>query len=175
MKIIQNVVFTISRYAAYLAAAICIYMLVHILLEIVVRSFLGTSTYCMDEFVGYAVGTMAFLALGYSLETGALIRVNLLLKHLDGWIRRGVELFCCVTTLLGMAVPMYYFFVSARRFYIRGTTSATWADVPTWIPEACFLVGMVLFWIQLLAYTLRVVTGQIDLRTERAVQLGADS
>ena len=175
MQKFQTIVFTASRYGAYLAAAICVYMLCHILLEIVVRSFFGTSTFCMDEFVGYSVGTMAFLSLGYSLETGALIRVNLLLKRIKGKPRRAVELFCAVMTLAAISVPITYFFISVKRFYIRGTTSATWADVPTWIPEAFFLVGMCLFWVQLLAYTLRIITGDIDLESDRAVNLDADS
>jgi TRAP-type C4-dicarboxylate transport system permease small subunit len=150
-------------------------MLGHILLEIVVRSFFDTSTYSMDEFVGYAVGTMAFLAMGYSLETGALIRVNLLLKHLDGMPRRLVELFCAVMTLAAMTVPIGHFWFSVKRFYVQGTGSGTLMDVPSWIPEGAFLLGMVLFWIQLFAYTLRVITGEADLRTERAVDLGTDA
>jgi hypothetical protein len=34
---------------------------------------------------------------------------------------------------------------------------------------------MCLFWVQLLAYTLRIITGDIDLESDRAVNLDADS
>ena len=175
MNIFHNVISTISRYGAYVSAAVCVYMLSHIMLEIFVRAVLGTSTYCMDEFVGYAVGTMTFLAMGYSLETGALIRVNIVIKRLKGVVRQGVELFCGGMTLAAMSLVIWFFWLSVANHYTRGITSATYMDVPSWIPESFFLTGMVVFWFQLVSYMIRVIRGEVDLKSERAVQLGADS
>ena len=174
MKKIHLLISTISRYGAYVSAAVCVYMLGHIMLEIFVRTALGTSTFCMDEFVGYAVGTMTFLAMGYSLETGALIRVNILIKRLDGVVRQAFELFCGGMTLAAMSLVIWYFAKSVISHYTRGITSATYMDVPSWIPEGFFLLGMVIFWFQLLSYMIRVIRREVDLKTERAVQLGAD-
>ena len=172
METFQRVVFTISRFAAYVAATICVLMLLHILLEIVLRSFFDTSTFALDEFVGYGMGAMAFLALGYSLETGALIRINILIRRLDGRLRWAIEMFACITTLFATAIPIVYFWLSIKRHYARGYTSGTYYDVPSWLPESFLLVGLIIFWIQLFAYTLRVLTGQADLRTDHAVKLG---
>lgn len=159
MMAFQRSVFAVSRACAYLSAAVCVLMQAHIVLEIVLRTFFDTSTYVMDEFVGYGVGVMGFLALGYGLETGALIRVNLLLDRLPGPARRVLEVLCGALTLAAMAIPIWFFWLSAHRNYVRGTGSATLADVPTWIPEALLLFGMAVFWIQLFAYTLRAATG----------------
>ena len=174
MKVFQHTVYTVSRFAAYVSALICVSMLVLILVEIVLRSFFDTSTFLMDEFVGYGVGAVAFLALGYSLESGALIRVNLLLRRLSGRVRQSVEVLCTFATLTAMAVPIWFFWLSIMRHYKRGYTSGTYADVPAYIPESIMLIGMVLFWIQLLAYGLRVLAGQVDLSSERAVNLGSN-
>jgi TRAP-type C4-dicarboxylate transport system permease small subunit len=174
MKSIHAAIYTISRYAAYVSCAICVYMLGHIILEIFIRTTFGTSTFCMDEFVGYAVGTMTFLAMGYSLENGGLIRVNIILKQLDGMARRIVEVFCAVMTLLSMGMVIWYFWVSTISHYVRGITTATYMDVPSWIPEGLFLLGMMIFWIQLLSYLIRVIRGEVDFTSERAVHLGAD-
>ncbi len=174
MKVFQHTIYTVSRYAAYVSAAICVSMLVLILVEIVLRSFFDTSTFLMDEFVGYGVGAMAFLALGYSLENGALIRVNLLLKRMSRRVRQSVEVFCTFATLIAMGVPIWFFWLSIMRHYKRGYTSGTYADVPAYIPESILLIGMMLFWVQLLAYGLRVLAGQVDLSSERAVNLGTD-
>jgi TRAP-type C4-dicarboxylate transport system permease small subunit len=161
MNRFQSGVFALSRACAYAAALVCVLMLGHILLEITLRTFFGRSTYVMDEFVGYGVGTMGFLALGYGLETGSLIRVTLLLDRLNAGARRIVELACCLLTLTAMAIPIWFFWLSVRRNYARGTGSATLADVPMWIPEGLLLVGMTMFWIQLFAYTLRAAAGRI--------------
>ena len=174
MKVFQHTVYTVSRFAAYVSALICVSMLVLILVEIVLRSFFDTSTFLMDEFVGYGVGAVAFLALGYSLESGALIRVNLLLRRLSGRVRQSVEVLCTFATLTAMAVPIWFFWLSIMRHYKRGYTSGTYADVPAYIPESILLIGMMLFWVQLLAYGLRVLAGQVDLSSERAVNLGGN-
>ena len=57
----------ISLVGAYVAAFLLVYMVCHILIEIFFRTVLDSSTYSLDEFVGYAVGAMTFLSLGHSL------------------------------------------------------------------------------------------------------------
>ena len=77
MQAFQKTVFFVSRTGAILAGAIIIYMVCHILLEIFVRSVYSTSTFALDELIGYSVAACAYLGLGYTLEKGGLIRVNL--------------------------------------------------------------------------------------------------
>lgn len=159
MGVFQRGVFAVSRFCAHISAAVCVLMLSYILLEISLRTFFGKSTYVMEEFVGYGVGAMAFLAMGYCLEAGSLIRVNLLLDRSSRVVRRVVEVICCGLTLWAMMIAIWAFWTSAKRDYIRGYGSATLADVPLWIPESILLFGMVLFWVQLIAYMLRAITG----------------
>ena len=174
MQAFQRAVFTLSRWAANVSALILVLMVGHIVYEIVLRTFFASSTFVLDEFVGYGVAATSFLALGYALETGALIRVNLLLNRLDprSLARRAVELFCCVMTLAAMSVPIWFFGRSMWRHYEGGYTSGTIADVPAWLPESFVFAGMALFWLQLLAYTLRVAAGRADLDATRAANLG---
>ncbi len=159
MMLFQKAVFGLSRLSAYAAALVCALMLSHILLEIVLRTFFGLSTYLVDEFVGYGVGAMGFLALGYCLEKGALIRVNLLLGALPHGGQRALDILCGTLTLAAMSIPIWFFWVSVQRNFTRGIRSPTVAEIPMWIPESVLLFGMVLFWVQLLAFTLRAVTG----------------
>lgn len=76
----------LNKISFSMAAFLLIYILCHILLEISLRMF-GMSTYVLDEFVGYAVATMTFLALGYSLEQGSLIRVNAIIDRIPEYRR----------------------------------------------------------------------------------------
>ena len=96
MKTFQNVVFFISRAAAVLAGAIIVYMVCHILLEIFVRSAFSTSTFALDELIGYSVAACAYLGMGYTLEKGGLIRVNLVLSKMNptSTARKVLEVFC---------------------------------------------------------------------------------
>ncbi|MBT0963253.1 TRAP transporter small permease [Denitromonas sp. IR12] len=131
-----------------------------IMVEIVLRGAFATSTFIMDEFVGYGVAAITFLSLGYALESGSLIRVNVLLTHLgNGIVRRLVEAFCVGTTLALAVFIAWYFWKSVARSWARGSVSETVAQVPLWIPEGLVLIGLSIFALQLLAYLLRVLTG----------------
>ena len=57
----------LSDVAAHFAMLAIVLMAGHILLEIILRAFWSTSTFVMDEFVGYEVAAMTFLGLGAAL------------------------------------------------------------------------------------------------------------
>jgi len=176
MKAFQKIVFYVSRAAAILAGVIIIYMVCHILLEIFVRSVFSTSTFALDELIGYSVAACAYLGLGYTLENGGLIRVNLVLSKMNplSGARKVIEIFCCIGTLIAMGLPLWYFGRSVIKKYESGYTSGTMLNAEQWIPESFLLVGLVIFWIQLLAYTLRVFANQVDLDATRAANLGIE-
>jgi TRAP-type C4-dicarboxylate transport system permease small subunit len=157
VRAFQNAVFGISRGAAVVSAALLVLMVLHILLEIVLRSFFASSTFVLDEFVGYGVAAMTFLSLGYALEEGALIRVQLLLTRSPPPARRGLEI---VGAGLTLAVSLFlnaHFWSSVSRNWSRGAVSQSIAEVPLWIPEGLVLLGLTLFALQLLAHFLRLL------------------
>jgi TRAP-type C4-dicarboxylate transport system permease small subunit len=176
MKAFQRSVYLISRTAAVLAGLIIIYMVCHILLEIFVRSTLDTSTFALDELIGYAVAACGYLGLGYTLEKGGLIRVNLVISKMSptSFMRKLVELVCCAATLVAMAVPLWYFARSVLTKYESGYTSGTMLNAPQWIPEGILVIGLAIFWLQLLAYTLRVLTNEVDLDASRSASFGVE-
>ena len=176
MKMFQDIVFFISRTGAVLAGVIIVYMVCHILLEIFVRSAFATSTFSLDELIGYSVAACAYLGLGYTLEKGGLIRVNLVLSKMNplSGARKFIEVLCCIGTLIAMGLPLWYFGRSVIVKYGSGYTSGTMFNAPQWIPEGFLLVGLIIFWIQLLAYLFRVLGNQVDLDATRAANLGIE-
>jgi TRAP-type C4-dicarboxylate transport system permease small subunit len=159
MKAFQETIFRISRLSAYISALLLVGMVGHILLEIVLRSFFNTSTYVLDEFVGYGVAAMTFLALGYALEEGSLIRVNILLIRTHGKIRQAIELLCVSSTLVLACYLFYYFWRNWKRDWDRNAVSESIAEIPMWIPEGLVVIGIALFILQLFAYLIRVASG----------------
>ena len=159
MALFQTLVFTLSRIAAAVACALLAFMVAIILYEIVLRAVFSTSTFVLSEFVGYAVAGCTFLSLGYALEHGSLVRVNVLLARLQGGWLRAVEFLCASLTLIVMSAMIWFFWLRVSRHWVRGTTSSSIAEVPMWIPEGLVLAGMGIFWLQLFAYALRQITG----------------
>ena len=158
---ILSLVDRLTRAGAVMAAAVVVAMLGHILLEIVLRSVFNTSTYVLDEFVGYGVAASTFLGLGYTLKDGGLIRVSLVLARIrNRAMRQLVELLCIVACFSLFALIWTNFWNSIVRNWTRGAVSETVAEVPMWIPEGLLLLGLTIFLLQLLAYAIRVVKGQ---------------
>lgn len=139
------------------AAALLVYMVIHIILEIVLRNFFATSTNTMSEYVGYATGAMAFLALGHTFVSRKHVRVSLLRRFLAGKIAIAVELFCIAVTFAMFAFMARYIWLVLARDFVRGSVSPGLVPTPTWYIAAAVFTGLVIFLIQLLASAIDTV------------------
>jgi len=159
MACLYRFVFGMSRCAAVMAAAAMVLMVCIIAWEIMLRWFFSTSTFVTAEFVGYAMMLCITWSLGYALESGQLIRVQILLAHLPkracDWLAAMAALVVACATL-GLTL---IYWTRATRAYQRGTVSSSIAAVPVWMIETIMLMGLVIFSIQLFAYALRHMTG----------------
>ena len=157
--VIDRIATIINRTAGAFAALLLVYVLVHILYEIVLRVGFNSSTYVLDEFVGYAVAAMTFLSLGYALDTGGLIRVDIALGRMHGKPRRFMELICVFATFIMTCFCAWYMWSDVKRNWVRGSVSESVAEVPLWIPTGAVWLGLVLFALQLAFYFIRIVRG----------------
>lgn len=148
-------------FGMWMACAILVFMVGHVLVEIVLRSAFSKSTYVLDEFVGYGIAATTFLSLAYALRRGVMIRVNLLLGALalGGRGRQIIEIACGILTACACGVVVRYFWISVARHFERGTASETIAAVPMWIPEGLVLAGLIILEIELIAFIFRVAMG----------------
>lgn len=156
---LDAVAWGLSRAAAVFSAALLVYLFAHIVLEIILRVVFSTSTFVLDEFVGYSIAAMTFLSLAYTLDTGGLIRVDLVVGNARGRLRRWIELFCIGSTFAVSVFVVYWIGRDLLRNINRGAVSESIAEVPLWIPLGAVWVGVVLFSFQLFVYFLRVAAG----------------
>ncbi|ASM75622.1 tripartite ATP-independent periplasmic transporter, DctQ component (plasmid) [Pseudosulfitobacter pseudonitzschiae] len=146
----------LSHTANWLAVLALVAMFAHIVLEIVLRNFFDTSTFVLDEFVGYAVSALTFLALGEAFRSGALIQVTLVRDLLGARGKYFLDVFGHLAAFSMGILIAWYVGRSVLRNYERGTTSSSIAEVPQWIPELFVLLGVIIF-------ALRVVESLIGL------------
>lgn len=146
----------LNQVAGVLSALLILYMAAHILLEIGLR-FFDSSTYVLNEFVGYAVATLTFTGLGFTLERGGLIRVDMLVERLSpGW-RVAVDTLVSSIVLLVFSWLSWYWWLNVARSYQRGISSDSLANTPLWMPEGMVLIGMLIFCLTLLARVLSLL------------------
>ena len=157
IKWLENFAERLSLFGAWVSAFLLVYMVCHILTEIFFRTVLDSSTYSLDEFVGYAVAAMTFLSLGHAFQRKSLIRVNILTNAIKGKVFQCVEVLCIIFTFSIMAFFARYIWRSLSRNYERGTVSPTLTETPIWIVETVFFIGLCIFLIQMLVSVLSVV------------------
>jgi len=143
--------------AMWVSAALLVYIVVHVNVEIFFRSFLDTSTFSMDEFVGYAIGAMTFFSLAHTFQNRKHIRVSILQSFIHGRLAVGVELACIACTFAITLFLARYIWRTLARDFTRGTVSPTLTETPIWLIDSAIFIGLVLFLIQLLSSALTVV------------------
>ncbi|WP_112324379.1 TRAP transporter small permease subunit [Oceanibium sediminis] len=148
----------LSWLSAQFAMLAVLAMALHILLEILLRAVFQTSTFVLDEFVGYEVAAMTFLGLGSALDNKVLLRLNLLLIRLKGRARAAVEIVNATLTFAIFGFLLFYLFKLAMRNYERGTTSISVLEVPVWIPQAIIIIGLGVFCLQLTGLIAKALT-----------------
>ncbi|AVL71402.1 TRAP transporter small permease [Oligella urethralis] len=139
-----------SLIGGVLSIAVMFLMTIHIIVEIVLRSVFSSSTYVLDEMVGYGVAAMTFLSLGYAFRHLALIRVGILSSIVKSkQIKKYLELFCVTIGIFASYFILKYFYLSVLRHFARGSRSETIAEVPLWIPETLVCIGLAIFMLEL--------------------------
>lgn len=168
MGMLDRLTGLLSRLAALVAGLLLMLMVGHTLLEMTLRAFFGTSTFVLDEFVGYEVAALTMLGLGHALNSGGIIRVNLVTQLAGPRQQRWLELAVVVLTFALCVFLCRYYGLAIETAFLRGTRSNTLAATPQWIPMTVFLVGVLVFMLQLAAYAARIVSGGrlIDTRDE---------
>ena len=140
-----------SQVGAILSVAVMFLMTAHIIYEIILRGLFDSSTYVLDEMVGYGVAAMTFLSLGYAFRHKSLIRVSILATSLKNEIlKKYIELFCVVVGFFASAFIFKCFYLSVIRHLTRGSKSETIAEVPLWIPEIFVCIGLAIFMLELI-------------------------
>ncbi len=139
----------LSKIALFAAAMILIYAVSHILLETLLRSLFSISTHVLDEFIGFAILSITFLSLSYTLRFDGMIRVNLLTARLPQKVQHLLE---ALVSFTGCGLVGFFCTFLWRNFaknWSRGAVSESVAEVPLWIPDAIVLFGAGLLCMQL--------------------------
>ncbi|PHQ71424.1 MAG: C4-dicarboxylate ABC transporter permease [Sneathiella sp.] len=150
----------LSKAAAVFACAILVAMTMMILYEIILRTFFASSTYVLDEFVGYGVAVMTFMSFALALRDGVFIRVNLVTANVGPKVRRILEVGSCAVGTVLFTFLGYFILKLVMRNFENGVVSNSLAETPLWIPQGFVFLGVALLVLQFAALTVRFSLGE---------------
>ena len=139
----------IERISLWLSAFCLIGMAVLMLLEVVLRGALNSTTEHSDELVGYLLIGVSFLSLALCQSRGAFHRVEMVQMRLGP---RGQAISALVFDILSfgyVALTDWYFLQFVISSYDREAAAPTMLATPLWIPETAMIVGATLLLIVL--------------------------
>jgi TRAP-type C4-dicarboxylate transport system permease small subunit len=140
------------------AALFLIAILLVILAQMAAR-WIGFAFPGSTEYAGYCMAGASFLALAYTLNHGAHIRVSLLLSRLAGGTRRAGELWCLA---IGGGLAWYFAWYATKAVRVSrliNDISQGQDATPLWIPQLAMAIGTVVLAVALSDHFLRVLLG----------------
>jgi TRAP-type C4-dicarboxylate transport system permease small subunit len=144
--------------AAAVAAAACLALLaIVVLAEVVSVWLLNRSLEFSWEYGAFLMAGAFFLGLGWTLQTGGHVRVELIAEHLPEAVRRWLDL---AATLAGLVIAGFLtsaLFGLAWSSWIDGSKTFTATATPLVIPQAAITIGTAILTLQLLARAIRLV------------------
>jgi TRAP-type C4-dicarboxylate transport system permease small subunit len=141
--------------AALCLAGICVLMLA----QAIGREF-GLLIRFADDLTAWLCAASAFFALGHTFRHGELVRVGLFVDMLKPGARRIAEI--VALTVTGLFVG--YMAWAVTRFVYESWQVKEVAQglvkIPIWIPQLCFVLGVLIFFIAVLDELLTVIKGR---------------
>jgi len=159
----STVIGVLARITSTIASIVLVYVALHTLVEITLRTLFDTSTNVVVEFAGYGLAAMSYLALADAMRTGSLVRVNFLVERASPRLRRLLDAFCIVVTLAVTLFIAYYVWLDMRRSFVRGFQTESILPLPAWLPPIALFIGLIVFAVDLLLHLVLVLQGKVRL------------
>jgi TRAP-type C4-dicarboxylate transport system permease small subunit len=144
-----------GAFAALCLAGICVLMLVNA----VAREF-GYLIRGADDYTSWLCAASAFFALGHTFRHGELVRVALFIDLLKPRARRAAE----IATLVIASLFVGYMAWAVSKFVYESWKYKEVAQglvkIPIWIPQLCFVLGVLIFLIAILDELITVIGRQ---------------
>lgn len=125
-------------------AAVFLFLILCLIVTEMIARWTGFSVPGSSNYAGYSMAAASFLAMAYTLNHGAHIRVNLLLSRLGRYRRIG-EIWCFA---VGAVLVSYFAFYAVKTTYWSyklNDISQGQDATPIWIPQLAMCLGITVF------------------------------
>jgi TRAP-type C4-dicarboxylate transport system permease small subunit len=110
-----------------------------------------------DAYAGYCMAAASFLALAHTLKRGEHIRVNLLLEHFGGKLKRPLELWSHAAGSFFCGALAYFSVRLAWQSHVFNDISQGNDATPMWIPQIAMAAGAIVLFVAMVDDFIRVI------------------
>ncbi len=155
MKTFYTLVNKLSLWGAYLASLLVVSLVLLILTEIFIRYFFNASTMIADEYSGYLYLASIFLALGYTFNENAHIRINIITSKLNKRTNNIIDIFAGTVSIVVLSFALYRTVLFTYDSYSFEMLSENVSHTPLYLTQLAIPIGLILFILTILAFLLK--------------------
>lgn len=122
-----------------------------VITEIIIRTLFSGTLYITEEYSGYLMSALTFLALGYTLREKGHIRMTFLHNVLHGKSRLILDMACYMAGFIFCAVLTWVTFLFFWDSLVSGTRSMQISETYLAIPQSFLPIGAFILALQFLA------------------------
>lgn len=131
-------------------AAVCLASIAVVMILQAAMRTLGVLFRGADDIVAWLCAASAFLALGATFRRSELVRVGLVLERLPARARRRAEIAALTVALLFSGYMLYAVARFVYESWMFKEVAQGLIQVPIWIPQLSFLIGVLVFFVAVL-------------------------
>jgi len=150
-----------------MASSFVLIMVLLISYDVIARYIFNAPTIWADEISGYLLVGIVFLGLGYGLETGAHISVDLIIDMLSPKKHHSVHLATDILTLLIVIMFTWESFVVVLRSYNEGKIALSLLLTPLYLPQLLIPIGFAVLCLQLILEIFQLLTNKLPMSKNR--------
>jgi len=120
---------------------------------------LGLNVRSGDEFIGWCMVAVSFLALAHTFRSAEMIRVGLVLERLGEKTRWYFEMFSLVTGSILVGYFAWYCYRMTYFSWLVNEPSQGVIVIPIWIPQSAMAIGLIILFIAFIDELIHVFLG----------------
>lgn len=138
-----------SRFGLWMSSLIVIVIVLFVSLEVVMRTFFGSTLFVAEEFVGYLLAAFTMFGLAHTLRSGNILRVEVLFSRLSPLWQARCALLCYMVSLVFLIILEDQLIRLVLTSHRRNIFSVTLINFPVWVPQMLVAIGGALLLISL--------------------------
>lgn len=146
MVILKRTVDHVLKSTAYLGRFFLIALMLTIIIDVVGRRFMNTSSVALQELEWHFHGALFLLCLGFTYMENAHVRVDLFRENFSSKTNRLIEIFGCLFFLIPYCAVVIYFGIEfTLKSYVANEVSAAAEGLShRWIIKSLIPIGFLL-------------------------------
>jgi len=155
MKRFLDLIDKVTMVLAYTSGVLIVVMMASMVYDVVMRHILNRPTIWADELSCFLLVGVSFLGAAYALKTDSHVRIETFVAFLP---RRAKNFMETVTDVLSVAFLFIFAWQGGRLVYesfVYTRIAPTLLRTPLYLPQSFLAVGLIWFWVQMLAHTVK--------------------